>query len=294
MGGYVNPLNIPVPLQLISASGAQLRLAYDGSTYAEFVMASSGYLDIATLGMGIAKTAVGEFVELYASNNDGTDGSSCALLSAYVEGPSGGDPIVLWQVENGGSIWTAGIDNSDTDAVKISKGLPGTNTYFKIATTGEVTVNAANALYPIVKTLDVDVAAVGNVGGGTDDLITFDIPANIFGTDGKAVRVKAWGTTANNADAKTVTFVVGSQTVLTTALTTSIAGQWEIEVSIVRTGSNTQDIRARLLQGATVIFDQELTAGTQTDNAAITIKCTGAATSNNDIVQEGMITQLLN
>lgn len=144
------------------------------------------------------------------------------------------------------------------------------------------------------KTLNVNVTAVGNVGGGTDDLMTYTVPANVLVANGKAIRIKAWGTTANNATGKTVTFVVGSQTVLTTALTTSIAGRWEIEVYIVRTGTNSQDIMARLLQGATLIYDQELTAGTQTESGTITVKATGAAGANDDIVQEGMITEIIN
>lgn len=204
-----------------------------------------------------------------------------------------------------------------TSAGDLYLGAAGTNSWIVQATTGhffgaadntyDIGATAANRPRsgyfatsleiggsPVSRTLNVNVAAVGNVGVGTDDLITYAIAANVFNANGKAVRINAWGTTANNANAKTVTFVVGSQTVLTTVLTTSIAGQWEIEVYIVRTGVDTQDIRARLLQGATVIFDQELTAGTQDDGASITVKCTGAATSNNDIVQEGMITELLN
>lgn len=144
------------------------------------------------------------------------------------------------------------------------------------------------------RTLSVISTAVGNVGGGTDDLMTFTIPANVLVTTNKAIRVKAWGTTANNANAKTLTFNVGSQTVLTTALTVSIAGQWEVEAVIIRTGSSTQDIVARTLQGATLIFDQELTAGTQTETATIVVKCTAAATADNDIVQEGMIVEVIN
>lgn len=160
--------------------------------------------------------------------------------------------------------------------------------------TDQLNLYSAAAWKALPRTLDVNVTAVGNVGGGTDDLMTFAIPANVLSATGKTVRIKAAGTTANNADAKTLTFVVGSQTVVSTALTVSIVGQWEIECYIVRTGSNTQDIRARTLQGATLIFDQEFTAGTQTDSGAITVKCTGTATTNNDIVQEMMITEIIN
>jgi hypothetical protein len=159
---------------------------------------------------------------------------------------------------------------------------------------GQPNLYNGSAWYAQPRVLDVNVAAVGNVGTGTDDLITYTIPANVLSRNGKWIRISASGTTANNANAKTLTFVVGSQTVLSQALTTSIAGQWEIQVDIVRTGSNTQDIRARVLQGATLIFTQTFTAGTQTDTATITVKCTGNATSNNDIVQEMMQTELKN
>ena len=145
-----------------------------------------------------------------------------------------------------------------------------------------------------VGVIHVNAAAVGNVGSGTDDLMTFSLPANTLNRTGKVIRAWGWGTTANNVNAKTLTFNVGSQVVVSTALTASIAGQWETLVTIIRTGANTQDIRARTLQGATVIFDQELTAGTQTETAAITLKMTGAATADNDIVQEGMIIEELN
>lgn len=144
------------------------------------------------------------------------------------------------------------------------------------------------------RTLDVNVAAVGCVNATNSNLISFAIPANVLATNNKCVRVRAYGTTANNVAGKNLFFVVGSQTVLTTALTASIAGQWEVEALITRTGGNTQDIVARTLQGATLIFDQELTAGTQTDTGIITIKCVAQGGASNDIVQEGMVTEVIN
>lgn len=140
--------------------------------------------------------------------------------------------------------------------------------------------------------LTTNTTAVGNVGGGTDDLMTYAIPANALDIVGRTIEVLCKGRTANNATGKTITFVVGSQTVLTTALTASIVGQWEVLVTIVKTGTDTQDISARTLQGATLIFDQEFTAGTQDDGAAITVKMTGAAGANDDIVQELMIVKV--
>lgn len=133
---------------------------------------------------------------------------------------------------------------------------------------------------------------VGNVGGGTDDLQTYALPANALDLAGRTIRVKAWGRTANNANAKTVTLNFGGQVIMTQALTTGIAGTWRIDAEIIKTGASTQDIFAELLQLTTIIHKQTLTAGTQTDTAAITIKCTGAATADNDIIQDGLIVEI--
>lgn len=141
---------------------------------------------------------------------------------------------------------------------------------------------------------DVNTGNVGNVGGGTDDLITYTLPASAMSAAKKGVRITAWGTTANNANAKTVTMNFGSQVLVTTALTTSQAGVWRIVAEVISTGTDTQDYVATLMQGgATTILDVEQGTATQDDGASIIIKCTGAATTTNDIVQSGMITEFI-
>ena len=133
---------------------------------------------------------------------------------------------------------------------------------------------------------------VGNVGGGTDDLQTYTIPANTLNVTGRTIRVKAWGFTTNNANAKTVTLDFGGQTILTQALTASIAGTWRIDAEIVKNGASTQKIFAELLQLATLVQKQTATAGTQTDTAGIVVKCTGTGVADNDIVQQGLIVEI--
>jgi hypothetical protein len=133
---------------------------------------------------------------------------------------------------------------------------------------------------------------VGNVGAGTDTLQTHTVLANVLNQSallGRMIRVKAWGRTANNASAKTVTLEFGGQTVMTQALPTSEAGTWRIDCEIIKTGVDTQRIFAELLALPTTTQKQTATAGTQDDGATIVIRCTGTATSDNDIVQEGMI-----
>ncbi len=239
---------------------------------------------------------------LHAGTNAGA--TSVAAASFPLQGPSGTAAAPTYSLRDGTyGLYSEGAPTVDLSIAGTRKHAWSTNAYFILddAATIQLGVSSdviyarsAESCKGITRTLSVNVTAVGNVGAGTDDLMTYAIPANFFSANGRAVRVTARGRTTNNANGKTLTFVVGSQTVLTTALTTSIAGQWEVVCEIVRTGSNTQDVIARTLQGATLIFDQENTAGTQTDSATITVKCTGAATSDNDIIQESMIVEAIN
>lgn len=160
-------------------------------------------------------------------------------------------------------------------------------------------------LKPVPSVANVNTTAVGNVGAsGPDDLITYSLPANSLSANGKGVRVKCWGTTANNANAKTVQFAFGAVT-LAKQLTVSIAGKWSFDALIIRTGSNTQDVfidacnyggtTVSSTDGATVQRLSSFGAGAETDSGAITIKCQSTTTTaDNDIVQEGMLVEFIN
>lgn len=146
----------------------------------------------------------------------------------------------------------------------------------------------------VVGTLTTNTTAVGNVGGGTDDLMTYSLPAGTLAEQGRAVRIRAWGTAANNANGKTVTLAFGATTLVSTALTASQVGVWDIDAVVIRVGSATQVAVAKLNQGgATTIVDVESTSPTEDLTAAVTIKCTGAATADNDISQKGMVVEYL-
>ena len=148
--------------------------------------------------------------------------------------------------------------------------------------------------------LTASITAVGNVGAGTDDLISYTMPANVLEKTGRTIRVTAWGQTANNANPKTVTLNFGGTAILTTALTISIAGFWRIQAEVIRTGEDTQDYISQPVQGATSLVDCEGGALTIDEDATIIIKCTGTVTdggggiNNNDIVQDGLIVEVVN
>ena len=142
---------------------------------------------------------------------------------------------------------------------------------------------------------NVNNTAVGNVDAGEDDLITYSLPANSLSANGKGVRIRAWGTAANNANAKTLKVYFGTQVILTTSLTINQVDTWKVEATVWRTGASTQDWETHLIQaGTTTLVDVENGTATQTDTAAITIKCTGEAVATNDIVNEGLTVEFFN
>ena len=145
----------------------------------------------------------------------------------------------------------------------------------------------------VATTKQVNTTAVGNVGAGEDTLITYDLPANTLNTNGAGVRITAWGTVANNANGKTLKVYFGATVILTDGITAGAATRWYVTGLVFRTAVDAQDyVTYGNDQGATTP-DINVGTATEDDGAAITIKCTGEATSDNDIVQEGLLVEVL-
>lgn len=136
-------------------------------------------------------------------------------------------------------------------------------------------------------------------GAGASDLMTYTMPANTLSANGNMIRIKAWGSTANNANAKVLALQFSGNTVVSSTLNSSITGSWEINAVISRTGSNTQQRTGTLsqtAQGTSGSFLQVQGQGTEavTDTSTIIVKCRATtATASNDIVQNGMIIEWL-
>ena len=148
--------------------------------------------------------------------------------------------------------------------------------------------------------MDVDCVEVGNIGVGEDNLITYAMPADSLYINDKAILYKGWGITANNANAKTLKVYFGSQLLAQLALTVSIAGRWAFEALIVRTGVATQvaycEIREYDSAGGSQnpLGFMDTSTPTEDETGAITVKATGTATANDDIVQKGNVVSYLN
>lgn len=142
-------------------------------------------------------------------------------------------------------------------------------------------------------TLSVNTTAVGNVGTGEDDLMSYSIAANSMSGTGHHVRFRAAGTIANTVNAKRLRVKYGATTIMDTGaagIPISTAISWVLTGSITRVGGTSQVVEACLnTSNATLASYAGVTTAAETLSGAVTLKLTGEATSNNDIVQNLML-----
>lgn len=141
-------------------------------------------------------------------------------------------------------------------------------------------------------TLSSDTTSASNTGSGETDLINYDLK-KLLKNNGDELYIKAWGVYAVNANNKTIKLNFGSQTILDTGAIAANDGSWQIEASIIRTATASQEIIATITSSnISVIESATRTAGTQDLTTSNTLKITGQGTSSNDITQYAMLVKL--
>ena len=139
---------------------------------------------------------------------------------------------------------------------------------------------------------NVNTTAVGNVGTGEDDLMSFSLPANSLNADGKVIRIIAWGTTGANANEKIVKLFFGTAVVRQIGSAAINNKDWRIDAVVVRTGASAQDaLGTEIVDNVSLNTHSEPAESTA---AVIVIKTTGQGNVDNDVVQQGMLVEYLN
>lgn len=144
--------------------------------------------------------------------------------------------------------------------------------------------------------VSAQVVSTGNSADQTEDILqTFSLPANALSANGKGVRIRAWGTTAANADNKQVKVYFGAST-FATGVAAANAKDWHVDLTVFRTGASTQTILGQGNFNASAV-PPVVSAGANDETTALTIKCTGqdsSANTANAIVCKAMIVEFLN
>ncbi len=205
------------------------------------------------------------------------------------------------------SSWLSPADASATLAGIVST---GTQTFAGAKTfSGNVTIqgdtvvkigNGTETAYPC-GVIEINTTSVGNVGAGTDDLMTYTLPANTLSRNGQELYIYAFGQIAGADAARTVDLSFGGTTLQSaTTLNGAVSSgytMWHIEARVIRTGtaaqryvtSVKQDYGSSALSG-TAQGNTSTGTLTKDETTALTIKVQGSSanSTNDDVVQRVM------
>jgi hypothetical protein len=146
-----------------------------------------------------------------------------------------------------------------------------------------------------VRRLYLKSSATGNSGAGEDTLGEYPVAANTLANDGQTLAVLAYGTTAATNVAKVIKAYFGAGVLTAYSDTNSSAGEWILTFFVMRLGASSQQL---LLSGvgnggALAMTAHDAGTASETLSGAVTLKVTGTATNDNDIVLKGLIINLI-
>lgn len=134
--------------------------------------------------------------------------------------------------------------------------------------------------------------AVGNVGAGEDTLMSYTVPANVWGTDGDRLELVAFGTFAANANAKNLKLKFGATAIVNTGALGFNGTSWQVRCTIIRTGASALLASAMFVSGDTVLVAKAYQATLAVAlSGTVSLSLTGEATADNDIVQSALTVQ---
>jgi hypothetical protein len=134
--------------------------------------------------------------------------------------------------------------------------------------------------------------AVGNVGTGEDNLMSYTVPANTLGGTGDYIDVTMFGTFANTANNKRVKVHWGTTVILDTGALAFQDADWTVRLLICRVAGATQRCTATFTSSSALLAStNKYTAASATLTGTVVLKATGEATDNDDIQQLGMFTR---
>jgi hypothetical protein len=153
----------------------------------------------------------------------------------------------------------------------------------------------ADKSYSLGGVLTTSTTAVGNITGGEDNLITYSLQKNTLQNIGDTLEIIAYGTTAANANAKTIKLIIGSTTLFTTGAVAFNNKDWCLRCTLIRTAAATQQA-ITTFQGdfALLTNTADFVTGTEDFTTSLTIKCTGTSggSATDDIIQKGLVIKL--
>lgn len=156
-----------------------------------------------------------------------------------------------------------------------------------VATTA-ATFAAMPSLANNINALHSSTTEVGNVGTGVDDLMSYTLPANALLASGDSIEIEAGFTFAANGNNKQVKLLIGGSEYYASGAVAQNSGSMVLKLTVIYDTSLLSKFSSTVqTTGSGAIPNVALVNGGVLDPTTTNIiKCTGEATSNNDVVQE--------
>lgn len=283
------------------------------------VAGTDGLLHIVQSGLAGSFTPLGSADALVIESSDsvmgmtlacGTNGTNFIIFAdsgdndvGGIKYSHGGNDLVLW-ANTTDTLWidTQGVVVNENGLAQIDFRAESDNHTHKLyldsglesLQVGAGTANTSRA--DIGGTLNIDNTTQGTTAITTEEtLLSYSLIASSLTTDGRGVRIRAWGTTAANANLKTIKLKFGATNVLDTGAVASNGETWYFEADVYRTGAATQDAIGKPFFYLAGINGGQITTPAETLSGAITIAVSGqnGTAAANDIVAEGFSVEFI-
>lgn len=196
-----------------------------------------------------------------------------------------------------GSQATAGLYREAADDLRLvlSGSIPALRAYKANATTGLVSVplGASTGAAVLGGRLCTSTTSAPTTGTTAQTLATCVLPANALSVNGAGVKVKAWGTTAANANNKTFAIYLGA-TACSSLTSATNNGNLAVEATIIRTGAATQECGGTAMSSNGGVNVIRATPAEDT-TAAITLDIVSTTpTAAGDFTFRGLLVEIFN
>jgi hypothetical protein len=158
---------------------------------------------------------------------------------------------------------------------------------------GYIRCGTGSAYGLIGGTLKVNTTAVGNVGGGADELIRYEVPANTLATNGDSLEILCAGTIAGTpTNSKTIRLLWGAaELYTTTSVAQATAADWAFRATIIRTGAATQKATCLFTIGSstmTMVTKEDYSEPTEDLTLDTALRCEGTSggSATDDVIQK--------
>lgn len=186
---------------------------------------------------------------------------------------------VTWQV--GDRFWrTAAASGEFPGWICTTSGTFSTGAFKRMTPAGLLAVNATE---------------VGNVGTGVDDLMTYTLPANTILNAGESLEIEAGFTFAANGNNKQIALLIGGSEYYTTGAVAQNGGSMVLKMTVAYDTSllSKFSTMVQTTGSAAIPNVASVNGGVFNPTTSNIIKCTGEATSTNDIVMEFLKVKLV-